>query len=607
MGFFADVAKTIRKVLVGDKERLAAEIAQGSTTSVDNSGGLVNNFGSSHLSEYLYLDTDLISRYVDYEEMDDYPEISAAIDIYADDTSQPETQINRTVWVTSKDDNVQTTLDDLFHRVLRLDEEIWEIARTLVKYGNDFEELLITKEGVRGFNFLPAPTVRRVEGNRGELFGFVQDMKGRFNYTADEFQQLLKKRADQKTDWSDPASASNSNEFQLALEPFEVVHFRLRGKHRRSLYGHSVLESARFIWKRLMLLEDAALIYRLQRAPERFAFYVDVGDLPPAEALAYVNRVRQQYKKRKFMNPSTGKMDLKFDPLSSDDDFFVPIRKGQEGARIEVLGAPAWQHMEDIEYFRDKLFAAIKVPKAYLGQEQGVGRAVLSSEDVRFARTVLRVQREIKNGLMKVCRVHLAALNIAPESVEYEIHMNVPSAILELAQLEVRNARADLAGRMKEFVSLHWMLANVFGMSDEEIEQITRQREEESVANAVKDARGQAAAQKEMPVIPGENGQSPVTSPQTDFGAEGIIRPRLTRPVSKLFSSRLDPEKGLRLTGRNGISERELFAGSREAEKRADGKLEKLLKSDQEVVYRLNQLGGLLQEMRALQGQGRRR
>jgi hypothetical protein len=177
---------------------------------------------------------------------------------------------------------------------------------------------------------------------------------------------------------------------------------------------------------------------------------------------------------------NTGKLDLKFNPVSQDEDFFIPSRKGQEGTRIEVLGAPSWQHMDDIEYFRSKLFAALKVPRAYMGQEEGVARAVLSSEDVRFARTVLRVQRELRNGLSKICRIHLAALNIDPYAADYDIRMTVPSSIFELAQLEVRNARADLASRMKEFVSLHWILSNVFGFGDSDIEMIMSQREEDA-------------------------------------------------------------------------------------------------------------------------------
>lgn len=276
MGFFSQVANRVRQAWTRDKETVPLQLAKGAAMGGYPQSGydLLSAYGYDVLGDYLRLEQDLLSRYIDYEEMDDYPEISAAVDIFADDSTQPDTQIHRTVWVTSPDQNVQQTLDDLFNRRLRIDEEIWEIARTLVKYGNDFEELLVTPQGVVGLNFLPPPTVRRIEGPRGELFGFIQDFQGRFGYSPEEFKQIIAKRTSSMTGAALPGDRSMQglDPSLAAMEDWEVVHFRLRGKHRRSIYGFSTLEAARWIWKRLILLEDSALIYRLQRAPERFAF-----------------------------------------------------------------------------------------------------------------------------------------------------------------------------------------------------------------------------------------------------------------------------------------------------------------------------------------------
>jgi intein/homing endonuclease len=1355
VGFVANTANRVREFFRQDKEQLALRMAKGTTSAGYPSAGydMLQAYGYDVLSDYLRLEHDLLSRFVDYEEMDDYPEISTAIDIYSDDASQPETQLNRTVWVESQDESVQKVLDDLLHKTLRIDEEIWEIARTLCKYGNDCEELLVTERGVEGLNFLPPPTVRRIEGPRGELFGFVQDFKGKFGYCLargsriwkvgglvevqnfkdgdvvaahkngqqvplrvkklhhngtkrvfklrtrhrelfltenhpvlvqrldgtqvwtqvkdlklvrfngkkqnidysksdklvistrmpvgelpewaslqsfdpfaqtqgnkgspvaltlpprpspefcnlfgfllgdgwleedrrvsyargvypelnDKYDSLLRSfgveavvsedgtqtrvasvhlaRLLQSLGWINGASKKrvpgwvfglpeshreallrgfldadgwvqhqptrqyDSHSFEIAnydlardlknlidglgyrcgnvgtrtrkvggiingktvktqqacfnltftehkfdqqfvaenllnlsyyedtevydlevedaahnfvtdgvvvhnspqefqqilasraamrlggtekqgmggldriaaLEDWEVVHFRLRGKHRRSLYGYSVLESSRWIWKRLMMLEDAALIYRLQRAPERYAFYVDVGDLPPAEALAFVNRVRQGHKKTKYFNPTcltadtcitcldgversigelardyadktfdvfsydlengrvvpgkasgprktgeqvpvwrvvldngavvrstgnhpflmrdgtyraantlvagdslmplymsrgyecsdywmyedpasgqrkhvhkmvaeavygaealhglhvhhkdenkanntpanlealtasehmrrhpenamkgraayvariqtdaafakaivsrmdeyrdpvtagrrsqelrssearggqarlvelltsevvrdplvvveemlerlnaneefksvyaalpttqksemsvgcfhafiqrqgfegfkdfktkkcgeakwvnrtygavptadkkvvnhkvisvsfdgyedvynldvetyhnfaltagvfthnTGKLDLKFNPISQDEDFFVPSRKGQDGTRIEVLGSPSWQHMDDIEYFRDKLFAALKVPKAYMGQQEGVARAVLSSEDVRFARTVLRVQREIRNGLAKVCRIHLAALNIDPYAVDYDIKMTVPSSIFELAQLEVRNARADLAGRMGQFVSLHWTLANVFGFSDHDIEEIISQQEEDALRVTMNQTKAEIAAQKyqqeHAPAPPPDQAPGQAAPPpdqeQPQADQEGDLPPadgvqlapdtvaadappppaaKATNAQKLLaYRSKKYPLNQSRRVRRTGIiTEQELFAGSnKENEKRAMDKLETLLKNDKQLAVRLLEVRSLLDDVRSIRG-----
>jgi hypothetical protein len=351
-----------------------------------------------------------------------------------------------------------------------------------------------------------------------------------------------------------------------------------------------------------MLLEDAAMVYRLQRAPERYAFYVDVGDLPPKEAFAYLNKVRQQYKKTKFYNPTTGKLDLKFNPLSQDEDFFLPIRKGVQGTRIDVLGSPSWQSMDDIEYFRLKLFAAIKVPKTYLGFAESTAKGVLSQEDVRFARTVLRLQRELRNGLRKMARVHLAALNIDPAMVDYEIYMTVPSSIFELAQLEVRNAKADFAGRMSQFVSLHWILQKIFGLSDEEIEFIIGQRHDEMLADAEIQAKAMGVQQMHQANVQQQIGaqqqaaqvaaQAATAQPGTQTAQEAQ---QWLREIGSL--SRLWPQRR-QLLGYQPITERELFRGNRDHEKRMEDNLEKVLKNDRQLAHRLNELGELVHEIR---------
>ena len=597
MGVTANIVSKIQQVFSRDKERLTTQLAKGATNNrLDGlATDILTTFGQDALSNYLRLDQDLMNRYADYEEMDDYGEIAVALDILADDATQPDTTLNRTIWITSKDKTLQTNLDDLFNKVLRMDEEIWEIARTLCKYGNDLEELIVTDQGVRGLNYLPPATMRRIEGQRGDLMGFIQDFRGKFDYSSTDYQQILAAK------FGAPGSGSATDLDLLrspvaAFEGWEVVHFRLRGRERRSVYGHSILDPARWIWKRLMLLEDAALVYRLQRAPERFAFYVNTGDLPPNESLAFVNRVRQNFRKKKFVDPASGKLNLQFHSIAPDEDFFVPSRNGVDSTRIENLGAPAWQAMDDVEYFRDKLFAAIKVPKAYLGQEEGVARAVLSSEDVRFARTVLRIQRELKNGLRKIARVHLSALGIDPYSVQYDIHMTVPSAIFELAQLEVRNARADLAGRMRDFVSLRWILSNVFGLSEDEIKSIQKQRKDETMEDAQVQGAASGLAMGSESEVAGEAG----LEPEGAYGPppeERIATP--TNPLNeRLRQARLRAERR-GISTRRGISDRELNEHSdSRTDRRLTEKMERLLANDKEMARRLYELGSLMRDLR---------
>jgi len=507
-GFMNRVFGGIRSWFGRDKEQVQLRLAQGATAATlpGSAYDMLQSYGYDVVADYLKLEQDLMSRFIDYETMDDYPEVSAALNIYADDATQPDTPGGRRVWVESPDRDIAQLGNDLFHRTLRLeDRDLWEIARSTSKTGNDYEEILVAEEGVVGLNHLPAHSVRRIEGPRGELYGFVQDFKRRIGFSPKEFQDLLSKRFQfqykgpgQPNELSATPPRSVGYNEVIPFENWQVAHFRMRAKHRRSVYGWSILEPARWIWKRLILLEDAALVYRLQRAPERFAFYVDTGNLPPHEALKMLHKIRQQYKKKKFVNPITNQRDLRFDALAQDEDFFVPVINGTEATRIELLGGPNWQHMEDIEYFLRKLFAAMQVPKAYFSQEEGVNRAILSSEDVRFARTVMRLQQCLREGLEKVFRVHLAALGIPPDNVEFEVKFTVPSSIFELAQLEVKNARADWMSRMREHVSLQYALKHGEGLTDDEIRTIMDQRDEEAVRQGAIEGQAQALMQKAM-------------------------------------------------------------------------------------------------------------
>lgn len=580
MGFINDIGVRIEKFWQKDKEVQATKLARGNTSARLASDGGYGYGQLTDFASFLSPETDLLSRYGDYEQMNQYPELAAVLDIFADDSTQTDSQNNKTVWVTAKDESIQTILTNMLHKNLRIDDEMWEIARTLVMYGNDFEELLVTNEGVVGLNFLPSVSVRRIEDCYGALLGFIQSYSGKVSYSHQEFDVLMDERQKAlKKDCIDGRAVVVPE--AVAFEDWEVVHFRLRGAVRRSIYGQSILEPARWIWNRLRMLEDSAILFRLQKAIERYAFYVDVGSMPAQEALAYVNRIRQQYRKKRYVNPTTGKLELSFDPATPDEDFFIPAREGRDSTRIDVVSAPQWQHMDDIEYFRDKLFSAVKVPKAYLGQEQDVNRATLSGQDVQFARSVLRVQRELKNGLRKICRVHLAALKIDPVNTEYELWMTVPSAIFELAQIEVRAARADLADRMAEFVSLRWTLRNIFGMSDQEIETVIEERGEDVKRVARTGAEGEKIAAS---LLPAQEDATALTAAKTLKQLQENVRIR-------------NKKEGY--AGR--ITRSEMDRGDRDSEARASEKLDSLLRSDKVLANRLVRVQSLLEELRDVQ------
>lgn len=256
---------------------------------------------------------------------------SAALDIYADDATIPHSVRGKTIWAESKDRVVRDVVDDLLHRRLRIEEDIWLAVRTLCKYGNCTAEIVTSDVGVVGLNFLPVPTIRRLTTPKGELVGYVQDLTGSFNIDLKDY----KKISDLKNKFKEKG--------MVFFEPWEIVHWRLQSKFVRSLYGYSILDAARWIWKRLAMLEDTALVYKLTRSPGRYAFYVDTGDMPPQEAMAYVNKVRRKYKKRTLINPTTGQMEFRNNPLSPEDDMWIPTRGGKESTRVEVMAGPDWQ------------------------------------------------------------------------------------------------------------------------------------------------------------------------------------------------------------------------------------------------------------------------
>jgi len=577
MSTLGDTLQRVRRLFVRDKEQAQLRLSQGATSSFlpGSSFDLLQSYGFDVVADYLRLEQDLMSRFVDYESMDDYGEVAAILNIYGDDSTQPDTPTNRRIWIESPDRDLQQLGNDFLHRVLRFEEDSWSISRQMCKMGNDYEEIVVhPDDGVVALNHLPTHTVRRVEGPRGELYGFVQDFNRRVGYTPKEFHDLVTKRLQTKGS-SDRFGPTKTVGYEgvIPFEPWQVAHFRHRGKHRRSVYGYSVLEPARWIWKRLILLEDAALIYRLQRAPERYAFYVDVGNRPLNEALRLLHTVRQQYKKKKYINPRTNKLDLKLDMLAQDEDIFIPVVNGAEATRVEVLGGPSWQHMEDIEYFLNKLFGSLHVPKAYLSQEEGVNRAILSSEDVRFARTILRVQQDLRLGVEKIFRVHLAAIGIPPDAVEFDVRFTVPSSIFELAQLEVKNARADFASRVREHVSLRWVLENVYNLNEDEIKTVVSEREHELIQQSDVQGRADATMQKHT----------------MGMGGGGMMMSRPLPQVPSLL--------GLRSPVSPGITLQELEAGNRAAERRAKGQIDQMLRSNYAISRKVNQLRGLVQDL----------
>jgi hypothetical protein len=546
---------------------------------------LVSQFGYDTLAEHLRIDQDLQARYTDAEEMDEYPEISVALDIYADDACTPDLDKEQAIWATSKDKAIADELNDVLHKRLLVEDDIWGNTRTLCKYGNSFGECLVDDTGLVGINYLPPPTVRRVESPRGQLLGFIQDVRGEFNLSLEDFYTL----AQQRGEGSEVIRGRAPGELAV-FEDWEVIHWRLRGKHLRSVYGHAVIDPARWIWKRLSLLEDALLIYKLERAPSRYAFYIDVGELDAERGLAHVNRVKNAFTRKKFVNPTTGKLDMRYNPLAHDEDFFVPVRGGKRTTEIEVIQGPDYTETDSLEYHRDKLVSALKIPKSYMGYGGDAAPRALSTEDIRFARTVMRIQRVERGGYRKAMRVHLIAKGTDADKVDFDIRMSVPSQILELARMEVMNTTADLASRMNEMVSTKWLLVHLFKFSEEEAVRVMEENDEEIVKRGQVDAQVQMLQQAAMTGgAGGAGGMAASTDNETaSGGAPGLSEvQQMEMRLSRLIKAvpRYDWK-------------REFEKGNAASERRVEDKLGRLLRENAGLGKRLRETQGLLLEVR---------
>jgi hypothetical protein len=263
------------------------------------------------------------------------------------------------------------------------------------------------------------------------------------------------------------------------FENWQVAHFRILGNDKYMPYGSSVLEPARRIWRQLTLMEDAMMAYRVVRSSERRVFKIDVGAIPPQDVEQYMEKIVTQLKRHSVINPDTGRVDLRYNPMSIEEDYFIPVRAGSVTEIQSLAGAQNITAIDDIKYLRDKLFSALKVPQSYLTMGEGAteDKTTLAAKDVRFARTIQRLQRVIIAELTKIGIIHLYTLGFRGDDLlGFDLNLNNPSKIAELQELEHWKTKFDIAASATEgYFSRRWVCENIFGMSHEEF--VRNQRE----------------------------------------------------------------------------------------------------------------------------------
>jgi hypothetical protein len=405
-------------------------------------------------TQAIYYEPTRLAAFYDYESMEYTPEISTALDIYAEESTTPD-QNGYVLQVYSESKRIKSILVDLFVNTLDINTNLPMWIRNMCKYGDNFVYLKLDPEkGVTGCMQLPNIEIERLE--RG--------------IDSRTFQATINvNRKALKFAWK-----ARDVEFNT----WEVAHFRLLGDDRKLPYGTSMLEKARRIWKQLVLSEDAMLIYRTSRAPERRVFKVYVGNMDDKDVESYVQRVANKFKRDQIVDKKTGNVDLRFNQMAVDQDYFIPVRDPAATMPIETLaGAQNLSEIADIEYIQKKLVTALRIPKAYLGFEEPVGDGKnLSLLDIRFARTINRIQKSAIAEINKIAIIHLFLMGFEDELSNFTLQLTNPSKQADLLMIDVWKEKVTLYKDMVTEIaksiqptSATWAKKHIFGFSDDEI------------------------------------------------------------------------------------------------------------------------------------------
>tara|TARA_Y100001973_G_C5204980_1_gene340799 strand:+ start:337 stop:2295 length:1959 start_codon:yes stop_codon:yes gene_type:complete len=401
-------------------------------------------------------------RYVDFDQMEYTPEIASSLDIYADEMTT-HSSLQRMLRISCPNEEIKSILDNLYHNVLNIEHNLFGWCRTMCKYGDLFLYLDIEENmGIKACIGLPAQEIERLEGEDESNPNYVQYQ------------------------W---------NSAGMTLENWQMAHFRILGNDKHAPYGTSVLEPARRIWRQLTLLEDAMMAYRIVRSPERRVFKIDVGNIPPQDVEQYMQKVMTQMKRHQVVDPKTGRLDLRYNPLSIEEDYYIPVRGTSQTEITSLAGGQFTGTVEDVKYLRDKLFSALKIPQSYLTMGEGAteDKTTLAQKDIRFARTIQRLQRVVIAELEKIGIVHLFTMGFRNDDLlSFSLKLNNPSKIAELQELEQWDKKFSVAGNATEgYFSRRWIAEKVFGLSEEEFLRMQREMFHDRKFSASLEAAGQ--------------------------------------------------------------------------------------------------------------------
>ena len=416
-------------------------------------------YGQQLNVNYQYLRTQL---YSDYDVMDTDAIIASALDIISDECSL-KNELGEVLQIRSSDDDVQKILYNLFYDILNIEFNLWSWTRQMCKYGDFFLKLEIAEKfGV--YNVIPY-TAYHIE--RQEGFDRENPMSVRFKFNPAGY-------VGGAGGYDVPNSTPKESD-GIYFDNYEVAHFRLLTDVNYLPYGRSYIEPARKLFKQYTLMEDAMLIHRISRAPEKRIFYINVGSIPPNEVENFMKKTITTMKKTPYIDPQSGEYNLKYNMQNMLEDFYIPVRGNDSTTKIDTAKGLEYDGIKDVEYLRDKLFAALKVPKAFMGYEKDLtGKATLAAEDIRFARTIDRLQRILLSELYRIALVHLYAQGYKGETLtNFELSLTTPSIIYDQERIALMKEKVDLAKNIMDaqLLPTDWIYHNVFHFSEDQFDE----------------------------------------------------------------------------------------------------------------------------------------
>ena len=414
--------------------------------------GIQTNFNYQYLRPTLYSD---------YDAMDSDAIIASALDIIADESTL-KNDMGEVLSIRSADENIQKILNNLFYDVLNIEFNLWPWVRNLCKYGDFFLKLEIAEKfGV--YNVIPytAFHIERIEG-----FDEEEPSRVQFRYDPEGVAA---------SDYGYYRTPGNASETDLMFDNYEIAHFRLLTDVNFLPYGRSYIEPARKLFKQYTLIEDSMLIHRIVRAPDRRIFYMNVGSIPPNEVDAFMEKTVSTMKRTPYLDPDTGDYNLKYNQENILEDFYIPVRGNDNVSKIDNLSGLQWDAINDVEYYRDKLFAALKVPKAFMGYDEDTeGKATLAAQDVRFARTIERIQRIIIAELYKIAYIHLYTQGYKSEELaNFELSLTTPSIIYDQERIALLKEKFEVSQQAidSQLFPSDWLYDNIFHLSEDQYDE----------------------------------------------------------------------------------------------------------------------------------------